>query len=80
MEEAALIPVNVSVLQAGVDCSAKKVPAAYMILLWLLICKCHSYSLLAVCDPPCLNGGECNSDGSCTCAGGWTGAQCEQGN
>lgn len=76
MVEAALILVSVSVLQAGMDCSAKKVYYYYWNK-WIVRC----YSLfVALCDPPCLNGGECSrSDGSCTCPDGWTGPQCEQG-
>ena len=35
--------------------------------------------MTAVCDPPCLNGGECSEDGVCVCPNGWNGDQCEKG-
>ena len=33
----------------------------------------------AVCDPPCLNGGQCDGPNQCTCTAEYTGSQCEEG-
>ena len=37
------------------------------------------YSVIAICDPVCENGGTCVYPHNCTCLEGWTGARCEQG-
>lgn len=39
-----------------------------------------SFSLAAVCENGCLNGGRCVAPNRCVCTYGFTGAQCERGN
>lgn len=39
-----------------------------------------SFSLPAVCENGCLNGGRCVAPNRCVCTYGFTGAQCERGN
>ena len=34
-------------------------------------------SFLAVCDPPCQNGGICKNSGKCKCPFGFKGSQCQ---
>lgn len=34
--------------------------------------------LLAVCHPPCKNGGHCMRNNVCTCRGGYTGKRCQK--
>ena len=38
----------------------------------------HTFSL-AICDPPCENGGLCVQSGHCSCPAGWKGATCTNG-
>lgn len=33
---------------------------------------------MPVCDPPCLNGGECIAPNECDCRGGYEGPSCEK--
>lgn len=40
----------------------------------------HMYFVyIAVCNPPCENGGRCVAPGVCSCAPEWEGLRCEQG-
>ena len=39
-----------------------------------------SITPLDVCAPACMNGGSCSGPAQCTCASGWTGTSCQQGN
>ena len=34
--------------------------------------------LLALCSPPCQNGGQCDNTGTCICLPGYDGDACEQ--
>jgi len=38
----------------------------------------HTF-LTAICDPLCLNGGQCTAPGVCQCRSGWSGHHCQQG-
>ena len=40
---------------------------------------CLHYTLLALCDPVCENGGTCTTPDTCTCFDGYSGEQCEIG-
>lgn len=45
------------------------------------ICTVHTLLpciLLAVCRPPCKNGGHCVRNNVCTCRGGYTGKRCQK--
>ena len=37
------------------------------------------YTLLAICDPVCQNGGTCTAPDTCECLNGYTGEHCEIG-
>lgn len=39
----------------------------------------NDYYPLAICDPPCLNGGQCDGPNRCKCTAEYTGTQCEDG-
>ena len=34
---------------------------------------------VAVCNPPCRNGGSCTAPNECACLSEWTGDVCEEG-
>ena len=40
---------------------------------------CLHYTLLAICDPVCENGGTCTAPDICKCFDGYSGEQCEIG-
>jgi len=35
--------------------------------------------LIAICSPPCVNGGTCDAPSTCNCPAGWTGQDCSSG-
>ena len=37
------------------------------------------YISLAICEPACLNGGQCDSPNQCTCTAEYKGSLCEEG-
>ena len=41
-------------------------------------CILH-YTVLAICDPVCENGGTCTAPNTCECVDGYSGEQCEIG-
>ena len=41
-------------------------------------CILH-YTLLAICDPACENGGTCTAPNTCDCPEGYAGNQCQRG-
>lgn len=51
--------------------------AAACMLIFLPEVKQNSFLPIAICDPPCQNGGHCVSPGNCSCSGRWTGPSCE---
>lgn len=50
----------------------------YRVVWWFV--DSLSFSLPAVCENGCLNGGRCVAPNRCVCTYGFTGAQCERGN
>ena len=40
----------------------------------------YIFIFIAYCSQGCYNGGTCTSPGICTCADGWKGADCREGN
>lgn len=54
------------------------VVSIYRVVSWFV--DSPSFSLPAVCENGCLNGGRCVAPNRCVCTYGFTGAQCERGN
>lgn len=74
MVEFASWTTHVIALQDGLVAPASKVG-----YIWFNLTISMIVIYIAVCDPPCQNGGHCTSQGTCTCTNGWGGDHCEQG-
>ena len=76
MEELALRQILASVYMDILEGNVKLV--CFRDCFVLTICFLH-YTLLAICDPVCQNGGTCTAPDTCECLYGYTGGQCEIG-
>lgn len=54
-------------------------PVANVIIHLLLISTIKYFDVSAICDPPCINGGNCLSYNVCQCTKDFRGAQCQWG-
>ena len=78
MEELALYQILVSVWMDILENNVKLVSLTFLETINMcpyILC----YTLLAICDPVCENGGTCTLPNICECLNGYSGERCEIG-